>query len=140
VDSAAAGVTIGEIAGAVVTLEAAITTSLEVDIGVAIGEEKIRVSGMTGITKTIRDKRKGAVIEEIEVDLEEGAGMTGGNTTEDQEEIGAEGDINMAQEESMLEAGQSSPTRSGTPMTLITIRIIRMTPSKIRRKILSLIT
>ena len=139
-DSAAAGVTIGVIAGAVVTIEAAMTASLEVDNVVDIGEEKIRVSTMTGITKTIRDKRKGAVIEEIEVDLEEGAGTTGGNTTEDQEEIEAEEDINMAQEESMLEVGRSSPTRSGILMTLTTIRIIRMTPSKIRQKILSLIT
>ena len=135
----AAGGTIGVIAGAVVTIEAAITTSLEVGNAVDIGEEKIRVSTMTGITKTIRDKRKGAVIEEIEVDLEEGVEMMGGSITEGQEEIEVEEAISMAQEESMLGA-RSSLTRSKILMTLITIRMIRTNPSKIRRKILSSIT
>ena len=139
-DTAVAGETSEETVAAEATMVAAITMSIEGVTGADIMEEKIKpVPRVTGIRVMIRDKRKEAVIEEIEVDLEEGVEMMGGSITEGQEEIEVEEAISMAQEESMLGA-RSSLTRSKILMTLITIRMIRTNPSKIRRKILSSIT
>lgn len=145
VDTAAAGETSEATVAAEVTIVAAITMSIEGVIVVDIVEDKIGTVMMTGITLVKRDKRKEAVIEEIEVDLEEGVEMMGGSITEGQEEIEVEEDISMGQEENMLgmpwvAVGRSSLIRSKILMTLITIRMIRMNPSQISRKILSLIT
>ena len=141
VDTAVAGETSEETVAAEATMVAAITMSIEGVTGADIMEEKIKpVPRVTGIRVMIRDKRKEAVIEEIEVDLEEGVEMMGGSITEGQEEIEVEEAISMAQEESMQVVGRSSLTRSKILMTLITIRMIRTNPSKIRRKILSSIT
>ena len=141
-DTAVAGETSGETVVAGATIVAAITMSIEGVTGADImEEEKIKPMPMvTGIRVMIRDKRKEVVIEEIEVDLEEGVEMMGGSITEGQEEIEVEEAISMAQEESMQVVGRSSLTRSKILMTLITIRMIRTNPSKIRRKILSSIT
>ena len=140
VDTAVAGETSEETVAAEATMVAAITMSIEGVSGADIMEEEIKpIPMVTGIRVMIRDKRKEAVIEEIEVDLEEGVEMMGGSITEGQEEIEVEEAISMAQEESMLGA-RSSLTRSKILMTLITIRMIRTNPSKIRRKILSSIT